>query len=75
MIILTVDLRVIDMSDFDVILGMDWLTAHRVVIDCDRRRVIANTQDDVCGVRPLPILLLLQYIQNINTNTNTFSIP
>ena len=32
-ILLTVDLRVIDMSEFEVILGMDWLTAHRVVID------------------------------------------
>ena len=28
-ILLTVDLRVIDISDYDVILGMDWLTAHR----------------------------------------------
>ena len=28
-----------DLSEFDVILGMDWLTAHRVVIDCDCRRV------------------------------------
>ena len=36
-----------DMSKFDVILGMDWLTAHRVVIDCDRRRVIVYTRDDV----------------------------
>ena len=27
-ILLSVDLRVIDMSEFDVILGMDWLTAH-----------------------------------------------
>ena len=36
-----VDLRVMGISDFDVILGMDWLTAHRVVIDCDRRRVTA----------------------------------
>ena len=27
-ILLTVDLRVIDMSEFDVILGMNWLTAH-----------------------------------------------
>ena len=27
-ILLTVDLRVMDMSVFDVILGMDWLTAH-----------------------------------------------
>ena len=26
-----------------VILGMDWLKVHRVVIDCDRRRVIAYT--------------------------------
>ena len=44
-ILLTVDLRVMDMSEFDVIIGMDWLMAHRVVIDCDRRRVTAYTQD------------------------------
>ena len=44
-ILLTVDLRVMDMSKFDVILGMDWLTAYRVVIDCERRRVTASTQD------------------------------
>ena len=37
-----------DMSEFDVILGMDWLTAHRVVIDCDRMRVTAYTPDNVC---------------------------
>ena len=34
-ILLMVDLRVMDISDFDVILSMDWLTAHRVAIDCD----------------------------------------
>ena len=28
-----------------VILGMDWLTAYRVVIDCERRRVTAYMQD------------------------------
>ena len=44
-ILLTVDLRVMDMSEFDVILEMDWLTAYRVVIDCERRRVAAYTQD------------------------------
>ena len=49
-ILLTVDLRVMDMTEFDVILGMDWLTAHRVVIDCDRRRVTAYTRDGVCVV-------------------------
>ena len=43
--LLTVDLRIMDMSEFDVILGMDWLTAYRVIIDCERRRVTAYTQD------------------------------
>ena len=43
--LLTVDLRTMDMLEFDVILGMDWLTAYRVVIDCERRRVTAYTQD------------------------------
>ena len=41
--LLTVDLRVVDMSEFDVILGMDWLMEHRVIIDCDCKRVTAYT--------------------------------
>ena len=44
-ILLTVDLRVMDMSEFDFILGMDWLIVYRVVIDCERRRITAYTQD------------------------------
>ena len=44
-ILLTVGLRVMDISEFDVILGMDWLTAYRVVIYCESRRVTAYTQD------------------------------
>ena len=43
--LLTVDLRILDMSEFDVILRMDRLTVYRVVIDCERRRVTAYTQD------------------------------
>ena len=46
-ILLTVVLRVMDMSEFNVILGMDWLTAHRVFIDCERRRVTACTQNGI----------------------------
>ena len=46
-ILITVDLQVMDISDYDVILGMDWLTAHRVVIDCDSRRITAYTWDDI----------------------------
>ena len=44
-VLLIVDRRVMDMSEFDVILGMNWLTVYRVVIDCERRRVTAYTQD------------------------------
>ena len=36
------------MSEFDVILGIDWLTVHRVVIDCDCMRVTAYTLDGTC---------------------------
>ena len=48
--LLTVDLRIMDMSEFDVILGMDWLIAYRVVIDCESRRATAYTQDDTSMV-------------------------
>ena len=51
-ILLTVDLRVMDILDFDVILGMDWLTAHRVVIDCDSRRITTYTRDGIRATFP-----------------------
>ena len=41
--LLTVDLRIMDLSKFDVILWMDWLIAYRIVIDCEHRRVTAYT--------------------------------
>ena len=47
-ILLTMDLRVMDMSEFDVIFMMDWLTEYRVVIDYERRRVTAYTRDGTC---------------------------
>ena len=46
-ILLTVDLRVMDISYLDAILGMDWLTTHRVVIDCGSRRITFYTWDDI----------------------------
>ena len=42
--LLTVDLSIMDMSEFEVILRMDWLIAYGVVIDCKRRRITAYTQ-------------------------------
>ena len=49
-ILLTVDLRVMDMSEFDVILRMDQLTTHQVVIDCDRRRITVDARDNICVI-------------------------
>ena len=46
-ILLTMNLMAMDISEFDVILRMDWLTAHRVVIDCDRWWVTSYTQDGI----------------------------
>ena len=46
--LLTMDLRILDMSEFEVILRMDWLIAYRVIIDCERRRVTAYTQGGNC---------------------------
>ena len=49
-ILLTVDLRVIDISEFDVILRMDWLTIHRVIIDCDCRWVPPTHRKVLCYI-------------------------
>ena len=43
--LLTMDPRIMDMSEFEVILRMDWLITYRVVIDCEHRRITAYTQD------------------------------
>ena len=49
---LKVDLRILDMTGYDVILGMDWLTVYRALIDCHRRRIIFFLPDkfEVCFV-------------------------
>ena len=47
-ILLIVDLRVIDMSVFDVTLEMDWLTTHRVFINSYHKRVTTYTRNGIC---------------------------
>ena len=34
-----VDLTALDMRDFDVVLGMDWLSRHRATLDCYKKEV------------------------------------
>ncbi|CAN6483876.1 unnamed protein product [Victoria cruziana] len=35
-------LILLDMTEFDVILGMDWLARHSVLVDCQKRRLIVG---------------------------------
>ena len=41
-----------DMSEFNVIFRMDWLAAHRVVIDCDHDDVCVMFQGDKHDAMP-----------------------
>ena len=34
---LLADLVLLDVMDFDVILGMDWLSQHYAIVDCQRK--------------------------------------
>ena len=42
---LTTDLMVLDMVGYDIILGMDWLAAHHVTMDCSQKRVCRPLAD------------------------------
>ena len=37
---INVDLKVVDMTDFDIILGMNWLAENFASIDCHKKEVI-----------------------------------
>ena len=39
----TMDLVLLDISSFDVIVGMDWLTRHHAVLDCYLKKVTFQT--------------------------------
>ncbi|KAL0295660.1 UNVERIFIED_CONTAM: hypothetical protein Scaly_3094300 [Sesamum calycinum] len=47
---LPVDLVVMDLKEFDVILGMDWLAQHRVVIDYYKKKVMIESFAHVIDV-------------------------
>ena len=39
-VVLKVNLIPLEMYDFDVILGMDWLSTHRALVDCFTKKVV-----------------------------------
>ena len=44
------DLIELSFREFDVILGMDWLSRHRAIVDCRMKRVTLRTPNDNEGI-------------------------
>ena len=61
------DLIVLDIHDFDIILGMDWLAKHHVTVDCYRKEVKFNQPGEpeviFCGERKILPTSLISIIQ------------
>ena len=43
---LLADLVLLDVIDFDVIVGMDWLAKHYTTVDCREKEVIFKISND-----------------------------
>ena len=41
----SVDLIALPFHEFDLILGMDWLSKHRDIVDCDKKTVVVKCFD------------------------------
>ena len=41
----SVDLIALPFHEFDLILGMDWLSKHRAIVDCDKKIVLLKCSD------------------------------
>ena len=41
----SVDLIALPFHEFDLILGMDWLSKHRAIVDCDKKKVVLKCFD------------------------------
>ena len=39
------DLIALPFHEFDLILGMDWLSKHRAIVDCDKKTVLLKCSD------------------------------
>ena len=61
------DLIVLDIHDFDIILGMDWLAKHRATVDCHRKEVHFSQPGEqeviFCGERKILSTNLISVMQ------------
>ena len=61
------DLIALPFHEFNLILGMDWLSKHRAIIDCDKKTVVLRCVDQseviVHGVRSGPMSNVISVMQ------------
>ena len=63
----SIDLIALPFCEFDLILGMDWLSKHQTIIDCDKKTVVLRCYDKseviVHGVRSDPMSNVISVMQ------------
>ena len=62
-----VDLIALPFHEFDLILGMDWLSKHRAIVDCDKKTIVLKCSDlsevTVHGIRSGPMSNIISAMQ------------
>ena len=63
----SVNLIALPFHEFDLILGMDWLSKHRVIVDCDKKTVVLKCSNlsevTVQGIRSGPMSNVISAMQ------------
>ena len=63
----SIDLIALPFQEFDLILGMDWLSKHQAIVDCDKKIVVLKCSDlsevTVHGIRPGPVSNVISVMQ------------
>ncbi|XP_026458737.1 uncharacterized protein LOC113359288 [Papaver somniferum] len=60
-----IDLFVMNMSGYDVILGMDWLSAHHAVFDCFQKRVTLHSDEGSVVHFTGTVVLLVEEFEDV----------
>ena len=59
----SVDLITLPFHEFDLILGIDWLSKHRAIVDCDKKIVLLKCLDrsevTILGIRSESVLKIM----------------
>ena len=65
----SVDLIALPFHEFDLILGMDWLSKHRAIVDCDKKTILLKFSDlsevTVHGIRFEPIPKVISAMEGL----------